>query len=148
MKIKRSSAYALHALMYMTRYGTQLPVPVETIAKAEGIPLDCLVKVLQQLDKAHFLKATRGRKSGFIFARPPEEINLLELFESIDGSPLFDDCPFRHCECAGTKENCRIFSVWINATRRIKELLEETTVAEAARNHPEHRFLNLPKPAN
>jgi DNA-binding IscR family transcriptional regulator len=51
----------------------------------------------------------------------------------------------RHCECGGTKENCHIFSVWINATKRVKEILEETTVAAATWSHPEHRFLSLPE---
>jgi Rrf2 family protein len=148
MKVKRSSAYALHALMYMVRHSTQLPVSAKTMAKAEGIPSDYLVKILQQLVTARFVRAITGKKSGYIFARPPEEISLLELFEAIEGSPLFDDCLLRHCECGGTPENCHILSVWVSATRRIKELLEETTVAAAAWNHPEHRFRSLPEPAS
>ena len=143
MKIKKSSAYALHALMYMVRHSTQLPATTAIIAKAEGIPPDYLAKIFQKLVKTHFIKAVKNR--GYIFAKSPKEISLLELFEAIEGSPLFDDCFLRHCECGGTKENCRIFSVWANATKRIKELLEETTVATAAWNHPEHRFLSLPE---
>jgi len=143
MKIKKSSAYALHALMYMVRHSTQLPATTAIIAKAEGIPPDYLAKIFQQLVKTHFIKAVKNR--GYVFAKSPKEISLLELFEAIEGNPLFDDCFLRHCECGGTKENCRIFSVWANATKRIKELLEETTVATAAWNHPEHRFLSLPE---
>ena len=143
MKIKKSSAYALHALMYMVRHSTQLPATTAIIAKAEGIPPDYLAKIFQQLVKTHFIKAVKNR--GYVFAKSPKEISLLELFEAIEGNPLFDDCFLRHCECGGTKENCRIFSVWANATKRIKGLLEETTIATAAWNHPEHRFLSLPE---
>ena len=145
MKVKKSAAYALHALMYMVRHSTQLPATTDTIAKAEGIPTDYLAKIFQQLVKARFVKAVKSKNRGYVFARPPEEISLLELFEVIEGGSLFDDCFLRHCECGGTKENCRIFSVWANATKRIKGLLEETTVANAAWNHPEHRFLSLPE---
>jgi Rrf2 family protein len=143
MKIKKSSAYALHALMYMVRHNTQLPATTATIAKAEGIPHDYLAKIFQQLVKAHFIKAVKNR--GYVFIIPPEEISLLDLFETIEGGPLFDDCFLKHCECGGTQENCRIFSVWASTTKRIKELLEEITVATAAWNHPEHRFLSLPE---
>jgi Rrf2 family protein len=145
MKVTKSAAYALHALMYMVRHSTQLPVTTATVAKAEGIPPDYLAKIFQQLVKARFVRAVRGRKRGYVFARPPEEIGLLELFEAIEGRPLFDDCFLRHCECGGTPENCRIFSIWTDATRQIKELLEETTVATAAWSHPTHRFLSLPE---
>jgi len=145
MKIKRSSAYALHALMYMVRHNTQLPATTTTIAKAEGIPPNYLAKIFQQLVKAHFIKAVKSKNRGYVFTKPPEEISLLELFEVVEGSPLFDDCFLRHCECGGTKENCRIFSVWLNSTKRVKEILEETTIANAAWSHPEHRFMSLPE---
>ena len=143
MKIKKSSAYALHALMYMVRHNTQLPATAATIAKAEGIPPDYLAKIFQQLVKARFIKAVKNKNRGYVFIRPPEEISLLELFETVEGSPLFDECFLKHCKCGGTQENCRILSVWINATIKVKELLENTTVATAAWNHPEHRFLSL-----
>ena len=143
MKVTRSAAYALHALMYMVRHSTQLPVSAATIAKAEGVPSDYLAKIFQQLVKAGFVKAVRGKKRGYVFARLPEQITLLELLEAIEGGPLFDDCLLRHCECGGTVENCRIFSTWVDATRQFKKLLAETTVATAAWSHPEHRFLSL-----
>ena len=145
MKVQRTSAYALHALMYMVRHSTQLPATTNTIAKAEGIPAAYLGKIFQKLIKGRFVRAVRGRKRGYVFARPPEEISLLELFEAMEGGPLFDDCFLRHCECGGTLGNCCIFSIWYNATRQIKKLLKETTVATVAWNHPEHRFLSLPE---
>lgn len=144
MKIAKSASYALHALMYMVRHSTQLPVTAVTVAKAEGIPSDYLAKIFQQLAKARFVKAIRGRKRGYVFAKEPEQITLLELFESIEGGPLFDDCFMKHCECGGTPGNCRIYSIWTDATREIKKELEDTSVAGAAWNHPEHRFLSLP----
>lgn len=143
MKVTRSAAYALHAIMYMVRHTTQLPVTTATVAKAEGVPANYLAKIFQQLVKAGFVKAVRGRKKGYTFAKSPEQITILELLETIDGSPLFDDCLLRHCECGGTQENCRIFSTWINTTQQLRELFSETTVASAAWRHPEHRFMNL-----
>jgi Rrf2 family protein len=140
MKISQSSAYAMHALMYMTRHITQLPVTSRAIALAEGIPHGYLAKILQQLVKAGFIRSVKGRDRGYVFARPPEEISLLDLFEGLDGESLFSDCPLRHCACGGTRENCHIFSQWLGATRRFRDLLGETTIAVAAWHHPEHRF--------
>jgi Rrf2 family protein len=139
MKISQTSAYALHALMYMARHVTQLPIASGRIARAEGIPPGYLAKVLQQLARAGYVRAVKGRERGYVFARPPEEISLLELFETLEGEPLFDDCPLRHCACDGTSDNCHIFAQWLAATRRMKDLLGETTIASAAWHHPEHR---------
>ncbi|MHC4075874.1 MAG: RrF2 family transcriptional regulator, partial [Planctomycetota bacterium] len=145
MKVSKTSAYSLHALMYMVRHTTQLPATINTIAKAEGLPPGYLAKIFQKLAKAGFVKAVRGKNKGYVFAKSPEEINLLELFELIEGESLFDDCLLRHCECGGTLENCCIFAKWISATKKIKQLFLETSLATAAWNHPEHRFYSLPE---
>lgn len=143
MKVTRSAAYALHALMYMVRHITQLLAITTTIAKAKGIPSDYLAKIFQKLVRTGYVKAVRGENKGYIFATPPEKITVLRLLEAIDGSPLFDSCLLRHCECDGTLENCRVFSAWIDATKQFRKLLSETTVATAAWSHPEHHFLSL-----
>ncbi len=145
MKVTKATAYALHALMYMVRHITQLPVTTETIAKGEGIPPGYLAKIFQRLTKAHLVKGMKGRNRGHVFARPPEDISLLEVIEAMEGESLFDDCPLKHCECGGTPENCVIFAQWIRATKKINELFEETSLASVAWNHPQHRFHSLPE---
>jgi Rrf2 family protein len=145
MKISQAAAYALHATMYMVRHITQLPATTGTIAKAEGIPPGYLAKIFQRLVKARLVRSVKGHKRGYVFARPPEEISLLELFEVIEGGPLFNDCLLKHCECNGTPENCSIYAHWISATRQINKLLSETSVATATWNHPQHRFNSLPE---
>jgi Rrf2 family protein len=144
MKVKKSTAYALHALMYMVRHITQLPVTTDTIAKGEGIPHEYLAKIFQKLTKAQIIKGIKGRNKGHVFARPPEDISLLEVINSIEGESLFDDCPIRHCKCGGSPENCYIYAQWISATRKINALFEQTSLTAVAWNHPEHRFYSLP----
>jgi DNA-binding IscR family transcriptional regulator len=95
--------------------------------------------------KAGFVKAVRTNGRGYVFARKPESISLLELFELVEGGPLFEDCLLRHCECGGTTKNCCIFAKWSSATKKINQLLSETSLVTAAWNHPEHRFYSLPK---
>jgi hypothetical protein len=58
---------------------------------------------------------------------------------------MFDDCPLKHCECGGKPENCYIFAQWISATKKIRDLFEETSLSTVAWNHPEHRFHSLPE---
>ena len=144
MKVSQASAYALHAMMYMVRHLTQLPVTSGAIAEAEGMPPGYLAKVMQQLTRAGFVRSVRGRHRGYVFLKSPEQISLLELFETLEGRSLFGDCPLRHCACGATKQNCRILAQWTSCTEKIRNVLAETSVATAAWNHPEHRFDELP----
>ena len=75
MKVKKSTAYALHALMYMVRHITQLPVTTNTIAKGEGIPPGYLAKIFQKLTKAQIIKGFKGRRKGYTFT-----LDLIGLF--------------------------------------------------------------------
>ncbi len=145
MKVSIAVTHALHALMYMARHITLLPATTNTIAKAEGISPEYLPTIFQRLAKAGFVKAAKDKKKGYVFAKSPEDINLLELVELIEGQPLFTDCLLQHCECGGTPKNCYIFAEWISATKKIKQLFAEISLNDAIWNHPEHRFYSLPE---
>lgn len=146
MKVSKATAYALHALMYMVRHITELPVLTSTIAKTEGIPAGYLAKIFQRLIKAGLVRSVKGRRKGYVFAKPPEEISILDTFEAIEGKALFDDCLLKHCKCEGTPENCYIYAQWVSSTRKMSRLLDETNLVTAAWNHPEHRFDSPPTP--
>ncbi len=137
MKLKITNSYALHALMYMVRHSTQLPVQLSTIAKAEGISLSQLTKIFHILTEAGFVIKSENGRSAYNFARPPHELTLLGLIETIEGYKLFDDCFMKHCDCRGTVENCDIYKCWHDATRVLTKKLAETTIQDAACRHPE-----------
>jgi Rrf2 family protein len=140
MESSKASAYALHALMYMVRHVTQLPAAAETIAKTEGIPAEDLNAILKQLTHAGFVQPVQGHENGYVFAKPPQEITLLELFETLEDQLLLDDCPLRHGECGVAPENCCILAQEGTATNRIRDLFERTNIVTAAWNHLEYRF--------
>ena len=144
MKVKKSVAYALHALAYMVRHKTQLPVTTRAIARSEGIPSDYLAKVFQTLTKSGFVESVRGKKKGYIFKKPPEEISLLMIIEAIEGGPIFNDCFLKHCECGGTRDTCDIYSIWVDATKQVIDVLKNTAIESVAWCHPDHRFNSLP----
>jgi Rrf2 family transcriptional regulator, iron-sulfur cluster assembly transcription factor len=145
MKISLGTAYGLHALMFMVRHATQLPITAEGIAKAEGIPLKYLAKILHRLAKACIIKSSSGKNKGYSFNRNPKEITLLEVFDTIEGKPIFDGCFMQRCKCSGTPQNCLIYAQWLNATKRIAKFLSETNIESAAWHHPEHRFYKISK---
>ena len=140
MKIKQTNSYALHALMYMVRHATQLPVTLHAISKAEGIPYRQLVSIFKLLSEAGIVKNADNSQSGYVFARPPAKVSLLELFELIEGEPIFEECFMKHCDCKATAENYNLYAAWEKATASISRQLSEITIENAAWGHPEHYF--------
>lgn len=146
MKLKPANSYALHALMYMVRHATQLPVTVHAISKAERIPYRQLMGIFSRLAEAGMVKNDSSSKSGYVFARPPSGISLLELFEAIEEEPIFGECFIKHCECSATPAECKIYASWKEATAAIAQKLSRISVENATWGHPEHYFNDVSEP--
>lgn len=85
MKISRSTGYALVSVGYIAQNYKEGAVLAARVSKEYGIPLEYLLKILQQLVRANVLRSKRGPRGGFFLARPDTDITLLEVIEAVDG---------------------------------------------------------------
>ena len=85
MKISRSTGYGLLAACYIARNDKDGIVLSQTISKEYNIPLEYLLKILQQLVRANILISKRGPRGGFVMGRPASKVSMLEIIEAVDG---------------------------------------------------------------
>lgn len=85
MRISRSTGYALLGVGYIAKHKDQKIILSQSIAKEYDIPLEYLLKILQQLVRANVLRSKRGPRGGFSLARPAKKITMLEIVEAVDG---------------------------------------------------------------
>ena len=85
MKISRSTGYALLAVGYIAKHQDKKIILSQTISKAYDIPLEYLLKILQQLVRANVLRSKRGPRGGFSLAKPAKKITMLQIIEAADG---------------------------------------------------------------
>lgn len=95
MRISRSTGYALLAAAYIAKHQEQKIILSQTISKEYEIPLEYLLKILQQLVRASILRSKRGPRGGFSMSMSPKKITMLQIIEAVDGplsgqSNLFD----------------------------------------------------------
>ena len=60
-------------------------MPIAEIAKARDIPVQFLEGLFASLRRAGILQSQRGVKGGYLFARAPGEVTVLEVVELLDG---------------------------------------------------------------
>lgn len=78
--------YALLALLEMAGQADgKTPVTVNEITAKHPIPERYLEQILANLRRGGLLKSQRGAKGGYILAKAPEEITLLDVVTSIEG---------------------------------------------------------------
>jgi Rrf2 family protein len=85
MRISRSTGYGILAVGYIAKHQNQPIILSQSIAKEYGIPLEYLLKILQQMVRANILRSKRGPRGGFSLARPIKKINMLQIIEAVEG---------------------------------------------------------------
>jgi Rrf2 family protein len=78
MRVAKSTGYALLAVGYIARkQGAEGVVLAQAVSKKYGIPLEYLLKILQQLVRANVLRSKRGPQGGFWLAKATSKITML-----------------------------------------------------------------------
>ncbi|MBU2485382.1 MAG: Rrf2 family transcriptional regulator [Alphaproteobacteria bacterium] len=106
MKLTTFSDYALRVLMYAGAAGDRL-VTIEETARVYRISQAHLMKVVNVLTNAGYLRAVRGRSGGFTLARRPEEINLGAVLRATETDFALVECFTPTNECL-ISSRCRL----------------------------------------
>ncbi len=85
MKISRSTGYGLLAVGYIAKNSDKGIILSQAISKEYKIPLEYLLKILQQLVRANVLRSKRGPRGGFSLAKPTKKITMLQIIEAVEG---------------------------------------------------------------
>ncbi|HEX8638540.1 MAG TPA: Rrf2 family transcriptional regulator [Pyrinomonadaceae bacterium] len=132
MKISAQEEYGLRCLLQLATLGENESFTLPQIAEREGISVANAGKLMWLLNKANFVKSTRGTKGGYALARPAEEIRLSEVIKVLDKDVLS-----KHCEsytgvldsCVH-KGDCGIRPVIVGLHEIVQEALSKITLAQ------------------
>lgn len=107
VQISEAVSLAMHGMGLLAVSGRRMRV--KEMAQRVHVSEAHLAKVFQRLVKAGLVESTRGPMGGFELSRDPSEIDLLEIYQSIEGHPKEGyclikgiECPFRKCIFGGT----------------------------------------------
>ena len=132
MNVSAKSKYAVRALVELAERSEARPdrlVRLTDVASARGIPLQFLEQLFASLRRAGIVHSRRGASGGFLFARPPAEVTVLEVVEVLDGLVSPAVCTQGECERI---EECGPAAVWLEAKEALERGLRETTIADLA----------------
>lgn len=127
MKISRSTGYALLAVGYVAQNKNAGTILSQTIAKKYNIPLEYLLKILQQLVRANILHSKRGPHGGFTLARPTKKITMLEIVEAVEG-PMINQLNLVE-QTKGEKFSVRAEQTYEKAIDQAKSVFEKAKLS-------------------
>ena len=122
--LSEAAAIALHGIILVAK--SKKLINVVQIAEAIGSSKHHVAKVFQRLVKDNFIESFRGPSGGFSMKRPPEDISLLEIYESIEGKIEIKECPLDKPICPF--DECILNSITKNMTIQYRDYLQGQTI--------------------
>lgn len=130
MQLTKFSDFALRVLMYVHAAGDRR-VTIGEMAAAYRISRAHLMKVVNTLTRAGYLKAVRGRSGGLLLARPADEIKLGAVIRDTEPDFALVECIATGGQCAITG-CCRLPRVLNKALSAFLDTLDEHTLESIA----------------
>lgn len=82
--ISQTSEYALRAALCLAIRSDESPASAHEIAEAVRVPVGYLQKILRMLARNGILTAQRGANGGFLLAKVPTAISVLDILKASD----------------------------------------------------------------
>lgn len=129
--LTQTGEYALRALVYMARKGSDKYCGVKEIAQETGVPANYLAKILQQLARAKVLESQKGFGGGFKVARRLDKVTLFDVIDPLERIEKFRQCVLGQRLCNDAVA-CPLHSTWKVISGQYLGSLRSTTLQDIA----------------
>src|SRR5260370_27456238 len=90
--LSQTVEYSLRAIVWLASHPDD-PQTNQQIANATLVPAGYLSKVMQSLGRGGLVTAQRGKRGGFLLARPAGELSVLEVINTVEPIQRIRECP-------------------------------------------------------
>lgn len=120
--------YSLAAMIELaTFYASGQPLQIRQIASRQNIPERYLEQLLLVLKHGGFVRSQRGMNGGYILAREPEQISLIDLVECIEGH----ETARARQSCSPQTPSCSVVhDVWNESCQAAEAVLANYTLRD------------------
>ena len=119
------------------------PIELKEIAKKESISLKYLEQVINPLRADGLVKAVRGAKGGYSLAKPPSEICLYDVIETLEGPLNLLDCLHDPKACQKVS-SCVTREIWKEVSDTMSKIFYSVTLEDMVNRKREMEKSNLP----
>ena len=128
MKISPAAEFAVRGALVLAEHYGKGPTTLDSICEARDLSKQYLVKIFASLARAGLVTPVRGKRGGYLLAREPSQINLLELVEAVEGPVAVNFCQHDPPRC--DRVDCALRSMWADIQGFICDKLGNTTLGQ------------------
>ena len=129
IRLSKSTDYALMALADLALLPAGETLSARRVAECHNLPPELAAKVLQGLKKSGIVATRQGIRGGYRLARPPAEIRITEVIESVEGPLALVECILEDSTCLLTP-TCSVRTPLTRVHERVLATLSDLTLAQ------------------
>ncbi|MCT7549615.1 RrF2 family transcriptional regulator [Aliarcobacter butzleri] len=82
--ISTKGVYGLSAMYELSKHKADTPMQIKDISANANIPQNYLEQLLSKLRKANLVNSIRGARGGYILAKKPDEIKIVDILIALE----------------------------------------------------------------
>lgn len=129
MKISTKGRYGLRILLDLAFHSSGNPRTIKEIAQSQQISVKYISRLIIPLREAGLIESVRGIQGGLKLPRPPREITILKILETMEGPISIVDCVLSPQVC-DKQSVCPSRFIWEQMNQKIREILAEQTLED------------------
>ena len=141
MRVSTKGRYGLRTLVDIALHQNKGAVTLNDIARRQEISVKYLWQVINPLKTSGLLSVMRGAKGGYMLAKRPEEISMLEVVSTLEGPMSLVECLTKEDVCDRI-DSCVARSVWMEVNKTVEKALKDITLAEVLRRYTDSAEVN------
>ena len=143
MNISTKIRYGARAMLELASHYGEGPIELKEIAKKENISPKYLEQVINPLRAAGLVKSIRGSKGGYSLAKPPSEICLYDVVETLEGPVNLVEC-LRDSKACPKVQSCVTRDIWKEVSDAISKIFYSVTLEDMVSRRREKERSNFP----
>src|SRR5262245_25306969 len=128
-RLSKKADYGLIALKHLAQHA-DASISAREIASEYNIPAELLAKVLKRLARRGLLVSQHGINGGYVLARDPSKISIVDVVEALDGPIGITPCE-RGSSCEQW-EYCSVRDPLMKLKLKVVRVLGDTSIYELA----------------
>ena len=128
-------------MLQMAKKGHKGITNIVELAQKENLTTAYVAKIMGALRKGGLVQSLRGQSGGYQLSRPPQEINVNEVLESLGGKFFTEE---EYCETASGEHlscihsmDCAVRSLWMGLSLTIGNYLRRCRLSDLVTTEPE-----------
>lgn len=130
MKISTKGRYALRLMIDLAVNNNGNPVSIKDIAARQDISDKYLEQIIAALNKARFVKSSRGPQGGYKLTREPKDYTVGMILRLTEGSLAPVACLEDEVNTCDRQEGCATLKLWKKLDDAIKGVVDSVTLAD------------------